>query len=211
MGIAQALVSNPEVLILDEPTVGLDPKQVAEIRDLIRELRINNALPYVVNVMSTNEDPAMRVQMMQLGGALASLPLPVLIGGSDRRAIEVLLGSERPSLTIRVARTDLDERIVRRTTAMFDAEVIEEVARLESLSVTAAKAIGIAEIQALRRGEITETACREAIRMATRQYAKRQENWFRREPAFHPLPLPRDEAPEVTAARIAQHFSLHEE
>jgi tRNA dimethylallyltransferase len=108
-------------------------------------------------------------------------------------------------------RADLDERIVRRTAAMFDAGVTEEVARLESLSVTAAKAIGIAEIRALRRGEITEPACREAIRLATRQYAKRQENWFRREPAFHPLPLPRDEAPEVTAARIARHFSLHEE
>lgn len=39
VGIAQALVSNPEVLVLDEPTVGLDPKQVAEIRNLIRELR----------------------------------------------------------------------------------------------------------------------------------------------------------------------------
>lgn len=79
--------------------------------DLIRELRINNALPYVVNVMSTNEDPAMRIQMMQLGGALASLQSPVLIGGTDRRAIEVLLGSERPSLTVKVARTNLDERI----------------------------------------------------------------------------------------------------
>ncbi|MFZ4405289.1 MAG: ABC transporter ATP-binding protein [Pseudobdellovibrionaceae bacterium] len=39
VGIAQAIVSDPEVLILDEPTVGLDPKQVAEIRDLIKELK----------------------------------------------------------------------------------------------------------------------------------------------------------------------------
>jgi ABC-2 type transport system ATP-binding protein len=39
VGIAQAIVSDPEVLILDEPTVGLDPKQMAEIRELIKSLR----------------------------------------------------------------------------------------------------------------------------------------------------------------------------
>src|SRR5439155_9521115 len=38
VGLAQALVHNPPVLILDEPTVGLDPKQIIEVRELIREL-----------------------------------------------------------------------------------------------------------------------------------------------------------------------------
>jgi ABC-2 type transport system ATP-binding protein len=38
VGLAQALINDPEVLILDEPTIGLDPKQVVEIRDLIKDL-----------------------------------------------------------------------------------------------------------------------------------------------------------------------------
>lgn len=80
--------------------------------DLVRELRLEGALPYVINVLSTAEDPALRNQVIQLGGALSTLPFPVLVGGSDRRAIEVLLGTDRPSVTVQVHRTDLDERLV---------------------------------------------------------------------------------------------------
>src|SRR5581483_2471799 len=38
VGLAQAILPNPPVLILDEPTVGLDPKQIIEVRELIRDL-----------------------------------------------------------------------------------------------------------------------------------------------------------------------------
>ncbi len=39
VGLAQAILGYPEVIILDEPTVGLDPKQIIEIRDLIKSLK----------------------------------------------------------------------------------------------------------------------------------------------------------------------------
>lgn len=44
VGIAQALIGNPEILILDEPTVGLDPKQILEIRNVIKELGRNRTI-----------------------------------------------------------------------------------------------------------------------------------------------------------------------
>ena len=43
VGFAQAVLGYPEIIILDEPTVGLDPKQIIEIRDLIKELEIGRA------------------------------------------------------------------------------------------------------------------------------------------------------------------------
>ncbi len=52
VGIAQALVSDPEVLVLDEPTVGLDPKQVSEIRQLIKELKGQHTIILSTHILS---------------------------------------------------------------------------------------------------------------------------------------------------------------
>ena len=52
VGIAQALLGNPKVVILDEPTVGLDPFQIIEIRDLIKELGKNHTVIFSSHILS---------------------------------------------------------------------------------------------------------------------------------------------------------------
>jgi ABC-2 type transport system ATP-binding protein len=52
VGLAQALIHEPEVLILDEPTVGLDPKQVTEVRGLIKSLRSERTVIYSTHILS---------------------------------------------------------------------------------------------------------------------------------------------------------------
>ena len=52
VGLAQAVLSSPQVLILDEPTVGLDPRQVAEIRNMIRSLKGDHTLVLSTHILS---------------------------------------------------------------------------------------------------------------------------------------------------------------
>jgi tRNA dimethylallyltransferase len=78
-------------------------------------------------------------------------------------------------------RTDLHARIAMRTKAMLDGGAIDEVAALTSPGPNCQKIIGFREIQRHLAGETTRAECEESINAATRQYAKRQETWFRRE------------------------------
>jgi len=99
----------------DRPLVRIDLERcknyLEQPWELIRELRMSEALPFVVNVASSQEDPQQKIQVLTLGSALATLPVPVLVGGADRRALSGLLGADRPSATVKVGRTNLDERI----------------------------------------------------------------------------------------------------
>lgn len=78
-------------------------------------------------------------------------------------------------------RPELHERIAKRSRAMLKGGAIEEVAALTDAAPGLEKAIGLGEIRRHLAGEIDLPACEELITAATRQYAKRQETWFRRE------------------------------
>lgn len=87
------------------------------------------------------------------------------------------------------SREVLHRRIALRTEKMLAEGVVEEVAALRGVSGSWEKAIGVKEIRRLLAGEISRAECAELITAATRQYAKRQETWFRREKWLRRLEL----------------------
>ena len=84
-------------------------------------------------------------------------------------------------------REELAQRIAERTELMLSKGASAEVAALPTTATTAAKAIGIAEIQAHLTNQLTREETKERITIATRQYAKRQRTWFRKEKWLTPI------------------------
>ncbi|HEY8348145.1 MAG TPA: ABC transporter ATP-binding protein [Symbiobacteriaceae bacterium] len=71
VSLAQAIVHDPPVLVLDEPTVGLDPVQIAEVRDLIRELGRNRTVILSSHILPEVEQLCTRVLVMDRGRVIA--------------------------------------------------------------------------------------------------------------------------------------------
>lgn len=71
VGIAQALVSKPEILVLDEPSVGLDPKQVAEIRSLIKSLAKDQSVILSTHILPEVQSICERVIILSKGKIVA--------------------------------------------------------------------------------------------------------------------------------------------
>lgn len=94
VGIAQAIIHSPSVIILDEPTVGLDPIQIREIRDLIRELAQKHSVILSTHILPEVQAICDRVQIINQG----ELVLTDTIAGLSQRmeSSSILVRFDRP-------------------------------------------------------------------------------------------------------------------
>ena len=100
VGLAQALIGNPEILILDEPTVGLDPMQILEIRNLIKELGKEHTIILSSHILPEVADVCERLVIINKGEIVAQDTLANLtkgVGETSRLSVRIA-GAEREIL-----------------------------------------------------------------------------------------------------------------
>jgi ABC-2 type transport system ATP-binding protein len=134
VGLAQALVHDPEILILDEPTLGLDPKQIIEVRELIRGLGSERTIILSTHILSEASQVCGRVVIINEGQIVAE--------DTPERLTARLIGGERVYLQV----------------SQPSAEVEAALQAIEGVATVEAKGNGGYEIESVlgadRRAEI---------------------------------------------------------
>jgi len=103
VGLAQAIIHNPEVLVLDEPTAGLDPKQIIETRELIKGLAGQHTIVLSTHILPEVSKTCDRVVVIN-GGKIAAV-------GTPEELTERLQGFETVLLTAEGPAAELQEKL----------------------------------------------------------------------------------------------------
>ncbi len=111
VGIAQAIVHDPPVVILDEPTVGLDPIQIREIRDLIRGLGSERSVILSTHILSEVQATCDRVQIIRAGELIYNASIESLERGHEHSVRIALRAVVEADTLLALAGVDHVERL----------------------------------------------------------------------------------------------------
>jgi len=138
IGLAQALIHRPEVLILDEPTIGLDPAQVVEMRNVIREIGKDRTVLLSTHILSEAQQICDRVLIINKGKIVAE--------DTPENLQSRLVGSQRVVLRVRGESDELPAKVskvkgVRDVEAKADGSVEFEFSAGQDVRPQVAKAV----------------------------------------------------------------------
>jgi len=91
LGIAQALINDPDLLILDEPATGLDPQGREDVLDLMQSLRNRATIFYSTHILDDAQRVSDRVAILSKGNLVASAPLSELLAGAEGTVYTITL------------------------------------------------------------------------------------------------------------------------
>lgn len=144
LGLADALVADPDLLILDEPTAGLDPNQIREVRRLIRELSVDHTVLLSTHILAEVEAACDRALVIADGKLVAAGTVEELRGAGSESVEIVVSHAER-------APADLDSAIVERTTLPEGLErwrvLLGQRTTEEWVTELCARGVGIRQVQ----------------------------------------------------------------
>jgi ABC-2 type transport system ATP-binding protein len=150
VGLAQSLLNNPEVVILDEPTVGLDPKQIIEIRELIKNLKGDHTVILSSHILPEVEQTCERVVIISEGEVVAEdTPenLTSRMQGGERVLLE-LDGDKKQIMDVFNSFPDITNINVNEVGKLFRVEVeSKKDLRREYAQALIGKKIGLLEMQ----------------------------------------------------------------
>ena len=135
VGLAQALVHDPQVLILDEPTTGLDPNQIVEIRSLIKRIGLNKTVIFSTHIMQEVTAICDRVVIINRGKLVANSDVASLQAG-NRGEKSTLVEFEQPinidqlQTIVGVEKVELVQNNTYRITSSKDADIRASVFRI---------------------------------------------------------------------------------
>lgn len=197
-------------LYLKALTHGLDPLPPADpaLRARLAGLSLEEK---VAQLLALDPDATRNVPLQNPRYVERALEI-CLLTGQPQSALRTSTGKPPPTPVRGVClvwdRALLHQRINDRTRAMLAAGALTEVADAGPLSSTLEKAIGVRELRAHLRGDLTLEEALAAIQQATRRYAKRQLTWFRREPCLQTICPQPDQTPDSLATLIKDRFHL---